>query len=97
MFTADEARTMMHKDAAIQECKKRTEEAIQRAVDASLNSCCLSTTSCYLKEDGTVGNSSDRYVDCTDEIKRWLKSFGYKIKPTGYVGGILQNTEDIYW
>lgn len=97
MLTANEARNLIHKDVAIEECKRRTEERIRETIKRGRNSCCLVDTGCYLKEDGTIGNSGDRYVDCESEIKSWLISLGYRIEPTGYSGGVWQLTEDIHW
>lgn len=97
MITASEARKLMYKEVAIKECKHRTEEKIKGAINRGMSRTCLSTTSCYLKEDGTIGGCGDRYVDCTYEIKEWLKSLGYRIEPTGYSGGVWQKTEDICW
>lgn len=31
------------------------------------------------------------------DIRRVFEEQGYKIKPTGYIGGVWQETEDIYW
>ncbi len=97
MISASEARKMINKEVAIEECKRRTEANIMRAIEAGRNKTCLSNTSCYLKEDGTIGTSKDRYVNCEHEIKDWLRSLGYRIEPTGYIGGVLQRTEDICW
>ena len=33
----------------------------------------------------------------SDEIKERFTQAGYRIKPTGYVGGVWQLTEDICW
>jgi len=97
MINANEARQMIHKEVAIEECKRRTEEKIKGAISRGMSSTCLTTTYCYLKEDGTIGGCNDRYVDCTYEIKQWLKSLGYRIQPTGYCGGVWQDSEDICW
>jgi len=99
MISATEARQMINKEVAINECKRRTEAAIMRAVENGRDKTCLEETGCYLKEDGTVGTCSrdGRYIDCKHEIKAWLKDLGYRIEPTGYIGGVLQRTEDICW
>lgn len=31
------------------------------------------------------------------DVRRMFEEQGYKIKPTGYIGGVWQETEDIYW
>lgn len=38
-----------------------------------------------------------RFDDYADEIKKRFQKAGYIIKPTGYIGGVWQLTEDIYW
>ena len=97
MITAREARKLINKDVAIEECKRRTEESIIKAISKGVNKCCLSNTGCYITEDGKVGGCKDAYVDCKSEIKSWLNEYGYKIEPTGYVGGVYQDSEDIVW
>ena len=63
-----------------------------KCVNIDISSCS------YLKEDGTIGNYLDgRCVDCEYEIKAWLRDLGYRIEPTGYIGGVWQRTEDICW
>lgn len=39
----------------------------------------------------------DRDIDVYDEIRAKYERAGYRIKPTGYIGGVWQRTEDIYW
>lgn len=36
-------------------------------------------------------------VEVEDYIKEMYKKQGYTFKPTGYVGGVWQRTEDICW
>ena len=38
-----------------------------------------------------------RFDDYADEIKVKFRQVGYIIKPTGYIGGVWQLTEDICW
>lgn len=97
MIDANEARRLVNKDEAVKICKEKTERDIRHAVEQGYNRTCLSHTHCYLKEDGTEGTIYDRRIDCEYEIKRWLESLGYRIEPTGYVGGVWQRTEDIVW
>lgn len=39
----------------------------------------------------------DSDKDVYDEIRSKYERAGYKIKPTGYIGGVWQLTEDICW
>jgi hypothetical protein len=38
-----------------------------------------------------------RFDDYSDMIKKRFIEAGYCIKPTGYIGGVWQLSEDIYW
>jgi hypothetical protein len=38
-----------------------------------------------------------RFDDYVSEVKTKFKAAGYVIKPTGYIGGVWQLTEDIMW
>lgn len=31
------------------------------------------------------------------DVRRLFERKGYRIKPTGYIGGVWQLTEDLYW
>lgn len=37
------------------------------------------------------------FVDYADDIRQKFLESGYTIKPTGYIGGVWQRTEDIMW
>ena len=38
-----------------------------------------------------------RFDDYSDEIKKLFTDAGYRVKPTGYIGGVWQLSEDIHW
>lgn len=38
-----------------------------------------------------------RFDDYSDEVKKRFIEAGYRIKPTGYIGGVWQLSEDICW
>ena len=99
MINANEARQKMNKDVALNWCKEQVEKSILRAIENGRNKTCLCDTTCYMNEDGTVGSysTSNRRIDCEYEIKNWLRDLGYRIEPTGYIGGVWQRTEDICW
>lgn len=53
----------------------------------------------YVKAWG-YGNNSPyeyRFDDYAEDIKKRFVNAGYVIKPTGYIGGVWQRTEDIMW
>lgn len=39
----------------------------------------------------------DKHDTYYHEVRKMFEERGYKIKPTGYIGGVWQETEDIYW
>lgn len=53
----------------------------------------------YKKEWGYENNLAYeyRFDDYAEEIKKKFTNAGYVIKPTGYIGGVWQRTEDIMW
>ena len=38
-----------------------------------------------------------RFDDYEDEVREKFRQAGYVIKPTGYIGGVWQKTETIWW
>ena len=57
---------------------------ILHAIDRKLNRC-------YFPCDKDID------ADVYDEVKELYEAEGYKIVPTGYIGGVWQRTEDICW
>lgn len=39
----------------------------------------------------------DKYDPYCEEVRALFENYGYKIKPTGYIGGVWQLTEEIIW
>lgn len=39
----------------------------------------------------------DKSDELYSEVRTIFERAGYKIKPTGYIGGVWQLTEDMYW
>ena len=87
MINANELRSDK-RQRAIDYCMKWIEYYIKEANKRGTNRTCLSPT--WATIDGTT-----IYVE--DEVKEILKSHGYKIKPTGYIAGVWQLTEDVCW
>ena len=61
---------------------ERVNKDIKYAVEHNLNSTCFAY------------DSSDEYYS---EVRERFEHCGYKIKPTGYINGVWQRTEDIVW
>lgn len=68
----------------IAKIEKKIDERIKNAVQRG-------ELSCYFPCD----KDSDK--DVYDEIRSKYEKAGYKIKPTGYIAGVWQLTEDICW
>ena len=62
----------------------RVDRQIQKAIDNGYNYA-------YFACDKDID------TDVYEEIRSKYESAGYKIKPTGKIGGVWQLTEDIYW
>lgn len=48
------------------------------------------------REDG-ISPYEYSFDDYAEEIKKRFINAGYTIKPTGYIGGVWQKTENIMW
>ncbi len=62
-------------------------DAIQRANDRKQNRCLFYDSGMY---DG-------QHYEFAHEMKEWLESLGYRIVPTGYIGGVWQLSSDVTW
>lgn len=52
---------------------------------------------CFYYSSITIGERRYLFDEFQDDIKAKFLSAGYTIKPTGYIGGVWQRTEDICW
>lgn len=68
----------------IAKIEKKIDERIRKAVERG-------ESYCYFPCD----KETDK--DVYDEICEKYEKAGYKIKPTGYIGGVWQLSEDICW
>ena len=89
---------------------RKLNEPNSRACQRRGHKTCLDATAYYHKPSGKVfgthnkeWKSNDwtsyeyRFDDYASEVKAKFKAAGYVIKPTGYIGGVWQLTEDIMW
>lgn len=87
-------------------------EKIQKCAEDGYHSCCFDATVYYENDTGKLYHSYQdkwrgvagaydtykyRFDDYQTEIKERFRKAGYIIKPTGYIGGVWQLTEDICW
>ena len=70
------------KNKRISEMIKRVNSDIKYAVEYNYSSTCFAY------------DPSDEYYS---EVREKFERCGYKIKPTGYINGVWQRTEDIVW
>lgn len=61
------------------------DRAIEYAIKDGRTSCCF-----YI-HDTIFSNEWE------DRMREHYRTLGYKFRPTGYIGGVLQRTEEIYW
>lgn len=82
-------------------------EKIQQAAKENQRKVCFNATIWKNERTGEVSTKYCRdhcdngyaykFSDYAEEIKKNFLRAGYIIKPTGYLGGIWQNTEEICW
>lgn len=87
-------------------------DKIQKAAEKGYHSCCFDATVYYENSTGKLYYSYQdkwrgqaeaynshkyRFDDYQDEVKKRFQKAGYIVKPTGYIGGVWQLTEDICW
>ena len=95
--SAKEMRETATKNEHYEKGYKRAVESVMRSIERASKIGLRKTCFCpsiywYDIEDGTRN-----YINFDDEVKAEFKKQGYKFKPTGYVGGVWQKTEDICW
>lgn len=83
---------------------------IQKAASEGRNSYVFNATVYYHKETGEIYSKLPQghkyqewdfykysFSDYEDEIREKFRKAGYTIKPTGYIGGVWQRSETIFW
>jgi hypothetical protein len=83
---------------------------IQKYASEGRHDCCFDATAYYHIPSGKVFGTHNKNWECGDwdsykylfddyanEIRAKFTQAGYVIKPTGYIGGVWQLTEDICW
>ena len=83
---------------------------IKKCASDGRHDCCFDASAYYHIPSGKVFGTLDknwkpkdwdfhkyRFDDYASEIKKKFQQAGYIIKPTGYIGGVWQLTEDICW
>ena len=74
---------------AVESVMKSIENASERGYRKT---CFCSSTYWYKNEDGI-----DCFINFDEEVKAEFIRHGYSFRPTGYIGGVWQHTEDICW
>lgn len=82
---------------------------IQDKANEGKHDCCFHATAYYHIKSGRVYGSYQKgwtsrdwerkfyFCDYADEVREKFRAAGYKIKPTGFIGGVWQDSEDICW
>lgn len=83
---------------------------IQECANKGRHDMCFDATVYYHKPSGKIFASHNKewkpgdwtpyhyhFDDYASEVKEKFRQAGYIIKPTGYIGGVWQLTEDICW
>ena len=94
----------------VDELCKRLMKKIEKANNQGIHQCCFHISGTYgnIKTgefpkhiSSEILHNPDykyfRFDDYSDEIKKRFINAGYRIKPTGYIGGVWQQTEEICW
>lgn len=84
-------------------------KTIQEKAREGKHDCCFHAIAYCHKESGMVygqrqegWKNSDyefkyAFCDYEDEVREKFRAAGYIVRPTGYIGGVWQQTEDICW
>lgn len=81
-------------------------EKIFKANEKGLRNVCFCASTIYLQNGNLVfrytGEDRDKAIyysfdDYHDMVAKRFREAGYTIKPTGYIGGVWQRSEDIIW
>lgn len=94
---ANELREITLKNEHYQKGYKQAVDSVMRAIERASSegrrkTCFNPSAYWYETEDGTK-----TFMRFDDEIKAEFKRHGYRFEPTGYIGGVLQRTENICW
>ena len=78
---------------AIDDCMGYIVKAIARAAENGHRNTAFTPTAYWY----TDAQGQRRCLHVEDDLKQILKRKGYWFKPTGYIGGVWQRTEEICW
>lgn len=95
-MNAEEARKLSNKNGRkeiLEMALKQVEKEIYEAAKKGKNHICYGLKPQY---GGFSIRVNKRYVD-VPELRDVLISKGFEFKDTGYIGGVYQHTEDLYW
>ena len=82
-----------HYEKGYKQAVESVMRAIERASEKGYRKTCFNPSAYWYKtEYGT-----ETFMKFDDEVKEEFKKHGYTFKPTGYIGGVWQLTEDICW
>ena len=95
--SANEMRDVVAKNEIYQKGYQKAIESvmqsIERASKIGLRKTCFCPSSYWYDNEYGIRT----YISFYDEVKAEFKKYGYTFKPTGYIGGVWQQSEDICW
>lgn len=80
-------------DKALTEAVQSVVNAINNANKKGYRHTCFSPSAYWYTNDCGIRT----FMRVDDEVKAIFKMRGYTFKPTGYIGGVWQRTEEICW
>jgi hypothetical protein len=82
-----------HYEKGYKQAVESVMRAIERASQEGRRKTCFNPSAYwYVTESGVR-----TFMRFDDEVKVEFKKHGYRFEPTGYIGGVLQRTENICW
>ena len=94
---ASELREITTKNEIYEKGFKQAVESVVKAIERASEKGYRKTCFCPSAYWYTTEEGIRAFMLFDDEVKEEFKKYGYKFKPTGYIGGVWQRTEDICW
>lgn len=95
-MNANEARKISNNNGREEKIKiaiKQVEERIKESAKEGNNFCCYGLKECYGGESFYINGKYEKLP----EVREHFIRKGFEFKDTGYIGGVYQHTERIYW
>lgn len=94
---ASELREVATKNEHYEKGYKQAVESVMRAIERASKKGYRKTCFNPMAYWYTTEIGIRTFMRFDDEVKEEFKKYGYRFEPTGYIGGVLQRTENICW